>query len=265
MKYLVIPPPVQLKHFVKAFWVFEGHCDTHPYVYRSMADGCAELIFHYKGIFREPGETGPPFYAGLHAQNQQFKRFITTEPFGIFGAYLYPYAIPLLFGFSAHEATNQMPDLQTLLGQKGRELEDQIITAPDNSMRVHIITRFLEERLLPHCSHNEPVFSAIQYVIHSCEAINIRQLSSMFCMSERTLERRFKEYAGLSPKLLSRIIRFKAALNNYGNRHKTLTDIAYECGYYDQSHFINDFKAFSGYHPKQYFYGRPEGIEWREA
>jgi AraC-like DNA-binding protein len=265
MKYLVIPPPAQLKHFVKAFWVFEGHNDIHPYVYRSMADGCAELIFHYKGIFREPGETGPPFYAGLHAQSQQFRRFITHEPFGIFGAYLYPYAIPLLFGFSAHEATDQMPDMQTLLGQEGRDLEDQMITAPDNSTRVNLITRFLEKRLTHQFSHDEPVFSAIQFVIHSCEVINIRQLSSMFCMSERTLERRFKEYAGFSPKLLSRIIRFKAALNNYGNRHKTLTDIAYECGYYDQSHFINDFKAFSGYHPKQYFYGRPEGIEWREA
>lgn len=46
---------------------------------------------------------------------------------------------------------------------------------------------------------------------------------------------------------------------------KSLTDIAYDCGYYDQSHFINDFKEFSGYSPKVYFSGNAEGSEYLEA
>lgn len=48
------------------------------------------------------------------------------------------------------------------------------------------------------------------------------------------------------------------------NKKKSLTDIAYDCGYYDQSHFINDFKEFSGYHPSQYFSGQTEGTTWKD-
>ena len=86
----------------------------------------------------------------------------------------------------------------------------------------------------------------------------------MWSMSDRSFERRFKELAGFSPKLYSRIARFQAALTHYGSG-LPLTDIAHNCGYYDQSHFINDFKEFSGYSPKVYFGGLAEGSEYLEA
>ncbi|MBL7727053.1 MAG: helix-turn-helix domain-containing protein, partial [Dinghuibacter sp.] len=55
------------------------------------------------------------------------------------------------------------------------------------------------------------------------------------------------------------------AMQRYGNRALRLTDIAYECGYFDQSHFIHDFKQFSGYTPAVFFKGGAEGTEWRDA
>ncbi|MBO9660186.1 MAG: helix-turn-helix domain-containing protein [Chitinophagaceae bacterium] len=51
---------------------------------------------------------------------------------------------------------------------------------------------------------------------------------------------------------------------SFGNEYRTLTEIAYQCGYYDQSHFIHDFKEFSGYHPRHYFKGDTEGTRWKE-
>jgi transcriptional regulator GlxA family with amidase domain len=95
--------------------------------------------------------------------------------------------------------------------------------------------------------------------------VNIFNFADNYCLSLRQFQRRFKELSGFPPKLYARIIRFGAAMQRYGNNFRSLTDIAYECGYYDQSHFIHDFKEFSGYHPKQYFSGRTEGIEWRES
>ena len=83
-------------------------------------------------------------------------------------------------------------------------------------------------------------------------------------ISQRQLERTFKEYAGFSPKTFARILRFQSATNHYGTTKKTLTEIALDCGYYDQSHFIHDFSQFSGYTPSEYFLGVPEGIEYRE-
>jgi AraC-like DNA-binding protein len=102
-------------------------------------------------------------------------------------------------------------------------------------------------------------------VVHARSLETVEQLSAQFNLSQRQFERKFTEYAGFTPKVYSRIIRFQSALSHYGSDYKSLTDIAYECGYYDQSHFIHEFKEFSGYHPGQYFKGRPEGIEYREV
>ncbi|HEX2898290.1 MAG TPA: helix-turn-helix domain-containing protein [Bacteroidia bacterium] len=84
-------------------------------------------------------------------------------------------------------------------------------------------------------------------------------------ISMRQLERTFKDHAGFSPKTYARILRFQSTTKEYGNTHKTLTDIALDCGYYDQAHFIHDFRQFSGYAPGDYFFGKPEGIEYRET
>lgn len=269
MKYYVVQPPTKLAKFVRFFWVFEDDTilDT-PYIYRSMADGCAEMIFHYQGSFKELTDKGniKQSYSLIHGQSQVFRRFITNENFGIFGVYLYPFTIPLLFNIPSYAASNQMPDMETLLGAEGKELEKKMMLAPGNSKRVEIVSHFLEKRLLQNPLKDTNVLASINYVIHSKGVANVQQLAEKFNLSTRQFERKFKEYSGFSPKLFSRIIRFQAALKEYENRkYKSLTEITHECGYYDQSHFIHDFKAFSGYHPKHYFSGKAEGVEFREA
>ena len=94
--------------------------------------------------------------------------------------------------------------------------------------------------------------------------MNVQEMAGRAFLSTRQFERNFKQFAGFSPKLYSRIIRFQAAMQQYGNKAMSLTAIAYECGYYDQSHFIHDFKEFSGHHPHHYFSGNAEGTEWRD-
>jgi AraC-like DNA-binding protein len=107
--------------------------------------------------------------------------------------------------------------------------------------------------------------SAVKYTVHAKNLPKVRDLASHFNLSERQFERKFSEYAGMSPKRFMRIVRFENACNLYRNKlEKSLTEIAYECGYFDQSHFIRDFKTFSGYEPGQYFRGHAEGTEWRD-
>jgi hypothetical protein len=83
-----------------------------------MPDVCPELLFHYNGQFDELIENSQPeksFTAGVHAQTYQRHKFFIGNAFGMFGVSLYPYTIPLLFGTSAHELTNETPDLNSLL------------------------------------------------------------------------------------------------------------------------------------------------------
>ena len=262
MNYFTISPPSTLAKFVRFFWVLEG--DRDGYIHRAMADVCVEMVFHYNGQFSElvDNKSRLSSLTAMQGPSEAFKRFEIDQSFGIFGVYLYPYVIPVLFNMPTSELRNEMPDLASVMGIQGAMLEEQMMLATDNTQRVNIITAFLEKKLLQNSSQPHDLVSSIQLIIQSRGQVRIETLANQYCISQRQFERRFKEYAGLTPKLFSRIVRFHASCTHFGNHDKSLTDIAYDCGYYDQSHFIHDFKQFSGHHPKQYFSGKAEGTEW---
>lgn len=267
MRYLTIPPPPSLALYVRSFWVLEGEASAQtPYIYRSYADGCPELICHYKGRFNEitPNDilSSPLFH--LHGQSQHYRRFITAEDFSIFGVYLYPFAIPQLFGIPTYETSNQTPDWLTLANADGRCLEEQMMLAETNQQRLQLLSNFLQQRLSKQFVPHPGILSSIKQVLFDAETRNVNLLADTYSLSVRQFERRFKEYSGFSPKLYTRIARFQNVLKLYGSQ-LPLTHIAHRCGYYDQSHFIRDFKAFSGHHPKTYFAGHAEGAEYMSA
>lgn len=265
MNYFTIAPPPILSPYVRFFWVLES---DRPYCHRSMADGCVEMVFHYKGSFDEimlSGKTGPSFTAGIHGPSQNYRRFITDRGFGIFGVYLYPFALPWLFSMPANELSDQAVDLESLLGADGKTLEEEILHATGNQQRVAVMSSFLQKKLVRTINPQSACISIIGDIIHSKELLSVAKLAKKSFLSVRQFERNFKHFSGFSPKLYTRIIRFQWATQQYGICNKTLTDIVYDCGYYDQSHFIHDFKQFSGYHPKQYFSGNAEGVEWKES
>jgi AraC-like DNA-binding protein len=267
MKYFTIQPPPSLAEYVRCFWVYEGEASaSEPYIYRGYADGCTELVFHYRGVYDllVNDKREKSFAAGIHAQTRTFSRSIINEDFGIFGCYIYPYAIPRLFSLPSTDLTDQMVDFGSVIGAEGRELEERMLTAPSIEKCVEILTAFLEKRLATNPRGEPRVFSSIAHIIQTRGLTNVNDISSRYFFSHRQFERKFKELSGFSPKMYSRIIRFQAALKEYGS-NKSLTDIAHDCGYYDQSHFINDFKEFSGYNPKVYFSGNAEGSEYLEA
>jgi transcriptional regulator GlxA family with amidase domain len=69
----------------------------------------------------------------------------------------------------------------------------------------------------------------------------------------RQLERNFKKQIGVSPKQLGKVIRLQTALKMLlDQKSENLTDIAYESEYFDQSHFIKDFREFTGINPKDF-------------
>jgi AraC-like DNA-binding protein len=266
MKYLTIPPPIHLMPYVRCFWVLEhdfGEGED-SYIYRSIADSCVEMVFHYQAGFDELITDGQPhnWQSGVHFQSSQYRRFETKQSFGIFGVYIYPFAVPYFFKVPSEETSNEMLDLDTFLGLEGRELEERIMIARDNSKRVEILTAFLEKRLLNICLTDDTIAASIKHVIHSDRISTVAELAYQFNLSVRQFDRKFKAYAGFGPKMYLRLVRLSNALKQ--NRStKSLSRIAYECGYYDQSHFIHDVKAFTGYHPGFYFSGKAEGTEYR--
>ena len=267
MKYITAQAPQSLPKYVRFFWMLEGEASKEqPYIHRAMADGSAELVFHYNGIFNElisNNKAIKSFTSGLDAQSQYAKRFSIHRNFGIFGVYLFPYAIPKLFSIPASEVTNQMLDLKTLLGKNENGIEEKIMLANNFNERVKILSKFLEHLLLKSHILQPGVFETINHIIKTKGITNINVLAERNFLSRRQFERNFKQFSGFSPMAFSRIIRFQNTLEDLGNNHKSLTQIGLDAGYVDQSHFIREFKKFSGYTPKEYFFNKGEGTEWR--
>jgi hypothetical protein len=108
------------------------------------------MVFHYNGVYDEimaNGTVEASFTAGIHGQSRKVRRFITHTGFGIFGVYLYPFALAELLKIPAQDFSDEMPDLVTLFGAEGAALQEKIMLANNNRERVNIIIPFFEKRL----------------------------------------------------------------------------------------------------------------------
>lgn len=260
MTYYTIQPPAHLSFYVRYFWVLESDVDeSMPFQHQSMADGCPELLFHYKGQFQRMNPEGREegcFISGLQAQSQHSKTFSAKDDLGLFGVSLYPYAIPELLGIPSAEFSNLMPDLSQLLGCHSSGLEEKIMLCTNNRQRMAIICEFLETKLRSVSTQNQGISKTINFLLNSKENQDIIALAERNFLSLRQFERNFKQLSGFSPKLFTRIRRFQSALEKHRDTGLSLTQIAYDCGYYDQSHFIREFREFSGNHPGHFFSGK---------
>lgn len=265
MEYTTIRPSAHLADIVRHFWILESRG---AYTHFSMPDVCSELIFHFRGSFTEllnDGREQPSFTAGVHGQSRQARKFEINCGCGILGAYLYPQAIPLLFNCSTPEVSNQMVNLDLLLGTEGKLLEDAIANAAGNTERVRLLEAFISRQYSRKNKKILPVFHTIQTIIDQKGLVKIKDTAKGVFLSERQFKRQFYQYAGFSPKLYARIVRFQSAMELYGQKCKSLTAIALECGYYDQSHFIGDFTEFAGISPKTFFSGKSRATAWRDT
>jgi AraC-like DNA-binding protein len=252
MDYGIIQPPLHLSDYVRFYWFIEGNL---PYTHHAFAYPCPELIFCYKGHFKYSVGHGKnsSLTSGIFGQTETFSVVtLNNEDFGIFGVYLYPHAFPQLFRLPSNELTNEYADINSLLGKDGEILEEKIALASNNHHRAVLVSDFLQARLKNVRTEHTIISSFITAIINSYQESAVKTLADTNFLSLRQFERRFKELSGFSPSSFLRIARFNSVLKK-GFQHKSLTEIGIECGYYDQSHFIHDFRKFSGISPKEYF------------
>ncbi|MDF3818407.1 helix-turn-helix domain-containing protein [Leptospira sp. 96542] len=169
-------------------------------------------------------------------------------PFRMFMLQLFPSVIGSAFGIPIHELTNscwsipreEWGILQTL---------DSIENSCDIPETINSLVDLIVKRLA-NFKPDPILHQCIDLLVSHQGNYEIKDLTKLFGISERTLQRRFENYVGLTPKQFTNIIRFQSGLSKMKNSKKTqLTDIAYETGYFDQSHFIRHFKNFTKQKP----------------
>jgi AraC-like DNA-binding protein len=130
------------------------------------------------------------------------------------------------------------------------EVEDLLAGAKHNTERISIIEQFLLSKLYP----GEPdnlVFAALEKINAAKGIIKMKELALSLYISQDAFEKRFRRIVGLSPKQFSNIIRMKSIVSN-GFTKETLTEVAFNAGYFDQPHFNKDFKLFTGKTPTDF-------------
>lgn len=150
---------------------------------------------------------------------------------------------------------NTAVSLEKLFGKDGQEIEQQVLNANSILERIKIVEKFLLDRLTDIENIDRIVKSTVETIITANGQLSVDELSKLTQVNRRQLLRKISSAIGLSPKQLSRTIRLQAALKMLLNdQFSNLAELAYKNEYYDQAHFIKEFKEFTGSTPKE-FYG----------
>ena len=257
MFYKEFLPHPRLSAHIECYWILES--DDRPFSLKPqkvLPDGCIELIFHFKSRNKRLTLENRPFVEPRSFVSGQIKQYIEIKPtglVGVFGIRFLPAGAYPFLQLPIDELTEKTVGLDSIFGKAGRDLESKILESFICSEKIRHAESFLLKQYDPHYEPDAIVISALRQIIHFNGQIAIDFLSRKIDITSRQLERKFKQTVGLTPKTFSRIIRFQKLLNFFGksNLHG-LTSLGLDCGYYDQAHFIHEFKVFTGDVPTTY-------------
>ncbi|MET3886852.1 DUF6597 domain-containing transcriptional factor [Niastella sp. OAS944] len=257
MHYRIILPPEILRPFVRYFWVLENNDSTNTQeTFNPLPDGCPGIMFQPpdKGTFYlEEGAKELPGIM-LYGQAIQPAKMVLTGKLNTVGVCLQPHALQSVFGINAHELTAKCVDLRLVQHKKEKHLQEKLMNAASIEEQINLFSSSLINTVQLNGDTQDAMTKfAITEIFRAKGEVSFDALLKQLQLSERTLERRFKQSIGVSAKLFSRICRFQESLNQLRkNNYQKLSDIAYENGYSDQSHFIRTFKEFTGVSPFDY-------------
>ena len=252
MQTQIFYPPLHLRKYIRFFWTMDYnepvHCQTMLKVFACRFPRL--VIQHYNGrsaITRGNDLLPTVFLSGLHTQP-------CTLSFGhsisLTGVSFYPAAIMDLLGLEAVDLTDKFPAFNT---NASRYLSEELTDLVSHQQRIALITHYFSARLGRVRPQTFLTPGAVNRIGKKDDDSTIHELVKTFKISERQLERRFRAVVGFGPKQFLRITRFEKGVDLiHQDQHSNLSDIAFELNYADQSHFIREFKEFSGYTPKQF-------------
>jgi len=252
-------PQAPLSGFVDFFWYFEGYTSPHSKEL-TLPDGSIELVFNlseggkinlfdreYKDLSRMYGSS---VICGPHSECFIIDTSVETT---VLGVHFKPGGIYPFLKMPVDELYNIHVSLDTLWGVKAHELHEVLLL----SKTVDDKFRTLEESLIKLASRPLISHPAVSFALNEFLSLPFkRPLSDVIGqigLSQRRFIQIFKEEVGLTPKLFCRLRRFQEVLNRLDHaKSVNWLDVATDCGYYDQMHFIKDFQAFPSLNPTDY-------------
>ncbi|WP_316835391.1 helix-turn-helix domain-containing protein [Pedobacter nutrimenti] len=245
-----ICPVDSLRSLIKHFLILESEG---PVNHQMFADGNPGIVFHYDQPISEGSQRNTMPGSFLYGQLKDCKHLISSGKTGLVVAVLQPYGIYALTGIPANTFKNHFIALTDVLGHQTRALEEQILNSSTSAERIGILETFFIKKysslhpIDPHIRH------ALELICTHKGLLPIAWINEKLNITERQLERKFNTQIGTSPKYLSGIVKIHHTLKLFQYTPVSNTaQVACEAGYFDQAHFIHDFKKIAGVSPLKY-------------
>ncbi len=254
-----LPPP--LSAFVECVWFLRVARNGAPVaaaarpVERVVPDGCPELVVQLANPCRagRPGE--PRELQPAAVLVGPLTSSLLLEPAGevaTMGVRFRPGGLAAFLRAPADELADRQVGVEDLFGKDAATLVDETREAEDDGTRVAIVTRLLLSRL----GRGERPAPALDHAVASLLArrgpVPVEGLAHELGISRRQLERAFRRRTGMTPMQLGRVIRFQNVFRALPESGGDWVSVALDCGYYDQSHLIRDFREFAGESPRAF-------------
>lgn len=244
-------PSKILQPYIKYFAISENEAVE---VYKVLPGTSLVMGFQFKGkLFQlNDGAENQLALQGITGLQHGYNIFKTQPNTGSVLVYFNETGASFFFKTPLHELFSQSLSLDHFIGKPIlNELEERLCDAVNDAERISLTEQFLISQLRVSVQ-DTLVVEAIHQIYHSRGTIKMKELAANLYTSQSPLEKRFRKIVGASPKKFASIVRLQTAINISPDA-KSMADIGYTAGYYDQAHFIKDFSRFTGQTPEQFF------------
>lgn len=240
-------PSISLLPYIETYWIAKGYAKTKE-IDKIFPDGCVDIIFSFNQMPNNGALV--PYLPNLIGTMTTFSEISYYQNISMLGIRFKPAGITAFTKIPINYFTDSKTDLtliDTLFEEKFYaklpELETSIA-------KIKHIDLYLNQRLISIFELNNQIVFATELIKKTNGRLPLIDIANRSCLSLRNFERKFKTAVGISPKTFSKIIKFKHTLSYIKkNPTESLFSIAVDCGYYDHSHLIKDFKTFTGNTP----------------
>ncbi|NRB52460.1 MAG: helix-turn-helix domain-containing protein [Saprospiraceae bacterium] len=235
-------PDLRLQQLIYCFWELKTERPLQAdFCYRVVADGCMDLLM-------EMNNPSASYITGLATS---YIEFPIGPYFHYVGIRFLPGGFPRFFGVDASTLTNRFEDLKAVVPELSDFLTGRFVEAQkDSTLKETLDQYFLERLVATPLQEDHRVLEAMKLILEQKGQVPLAELNTG--LSPRQLRRRFHFYLGDSAKTFSKVVRFQQFLQAKPSRQALKQDkLFYDVGYYDQAHFIKEFKHFYGLTPNK--------------
>ncbi len=243
-----------LRPFLRYYWVMKTpeKLDT-----LTFPIGCSQLIFHRLNRFYIPELECKQASFSISGQVNFPARIQSEGELETIVVVFYPHAISTIFNIPVSAFYNQEIDGYSLGDKNLNSLANHILNSDTCNGAIKMIEEFLLSRLDENSIYNfKRVGASLRHLLNET-AISVEEMAQRACLSRKQFGRVFFNAVGMKPKEYSSVARFQKSLWLIQNGNNDFADIAYSCGYADQSHFIRECHRFSGLTPTELLQTQP--------